>query len=171
MERFLLGKRKLDETARRPDQAATTGEDGGRVTPCTVLSWNANGLMARIEAKRHMEEFGQLVTRLSPDVVCIQEARIAAYCANLKVKKDSPDPRVRWRPADKEKHELEKALGAPPFTSMRRTCLRPPGPRSLTVRSPRARVLTRVVRRCPYPAQATSPSILWPTIALPAPCC
>lgn len=129
----MLGKRKLDETARRPDQAARTGEDGGRVTPCTVLSWNANGLMARIEAKRHMEEFGQLVTRLSPDVVCIQEARIAAYCANLKAKKDSPDPRVRWRPADKEKHELEKALGAPPFTSMRRTCLTaawPPQPHS-----------------------------------------
>jgi hypothetical protein len=70
-----------------------------------------------------MAEFGQLVRRLSPDVVCIQEAMIRAYCANPKAKADSNDRRIRGQPADDEAAKLKEMLHSP-FDSTRPT---PPG--------------------------------------------
>lgn len=127
MDRFL--KRKLDEPARRPDPATETAEAQERVTPSTVLSWNANGLMARIEASREVREFGQLVARLSPDVVCIQEARIRAYCATPRAPATSSHRRVRGRPADDENEKLQRLLRDPAFSSTRPARpSQPPGP-------------------------------------------
>lgn len=67
--------------------------------PRLIISWNANGLVAR--CNKDLEELRGLVRDKDPCLICIQEARVKAYCSNPKAKTDSEDPRNRSRPQDK----------------------------------------------------------------------
>ena len=117
MDRFLLGKRKASSSP-----PSSRAKERAR-SPSILVSWNANGLMARIEADQ-LVSFGRLVSEQSPDLIAVQEARVRAFCSNPTAKRDSREPRVRGRPAQDESVKLDKVLNRPPFDGE----TRPPRP-------------------------------------------
>jgi len=105
----------LAEDAPAPGRAAPTETASLPPTPpCKILTWNANGFASRAEAG-HLAEFGRLLSEHSVDVVCVQEARVKAHCANPK---DSAARRDRGKPAaDEEKARV--SLTKAPFDGAR----------------------------------------------------
>ena len=86
-------------------QRVAAAEVSAGVDPHTLVSWNCNGLMSRLTS--NLSELHQMVVQRDPCVVCIQEARVKAYCRNPKAKVSGPEPRERDRAAVEE---LDKGL-------------------------------------------------------------
>jgi|TARA_B100000524_G_scaffold302576_1_gene177372 exodeoxyribonuclease III len=85
--------------------------------PCTLVTWNANGLITR--AKSNSRDLQEFVREHDPDVLCVQEARVKAHCANPKAQSKSPDIRNRARPLASEAKELSPLLDTAPLKSYR----------------------------------------------------
>ena len=86
--------------------------------PETLITWNANGLMPRVASEIDLAALQARVRESSPDVICLQEARVKAFCANPKAKPGDGALRYRARPSDKEMKKggpLNKALRSAPL--------------------------------------------------------
>ena len=85
-----------------------------RLNPNTIISFNANGLASRLF--NNMESIQDMLTKEEPDVVCIQECKLAAHCDNPKAKRDDGHPRRRDRLSSgtkkqrEETHRINRAL-------------------------------------------------------------
>ena len=72
--------------------------------PCSFLSLNVNGLRTRVEQAdgAWLRGIGELVTRLEPDVIAMQEVKLTAK-APQGAKKGDGQPRERDQPWDNDK--------------------------------------------------------------------
>lgn len=109
---------------KRPREAEAGS--AGCSDPCTVVTWNANGLMARV--KSDLPKLQQFVRERDPDVLCVQEARVKAHCSNPKAKVGSADARDRSRPLASEAAQLRPLLEVPPLNSYRASVSSSPAP-------------------------------------------
>jgi len=110
MHRFLVGtKRKEPEP---PTQEGVLAND-----PLTIITFNANGLAPRLSY--NLEELQAMLRTHNPDLVCFQEARLKAHCANKKAKVGDDSRRERHRIHDSELEDksglLRKALASSPL--------------------------------------------------------
>ena len=80
-----------------------------RLNPKRIVSFNANGLASRLF--NNMESIQEMLTKEDPDVICIQECKLAAHCDNPKAKRDDGHPRRRDRLSSGTKKQRETSHG------------------------------------------------------------
>nr|ACG32002.1 hypothetical protein [Zea mays] len=100
---------------------AATGAGGdveGRPTeePFKFLTWNANSLLLRM--KSDWPAFSQLVARLDPDVICVQEVRMPA-AGSKGAPKNPSELKDDTSLSRDEKQVVLRALSASPFKDYR----------------------------------------------------
>ncbi|EKX40256.1 hypothetical protein GUITHDRAFT_75737 [Guillardia theta CCMP2712] len=103
-------KRRREEEVEESD---TSSASSGRL-PRSFLSWNANSLVNRCKEEENMRGFCDLVLKLEPDVIALQEVRMVAS-APPGSKRGDGRKRDRGSPRDNEKEckeELELVASA-----------------------------------------------------------
>ncbi|CAN6328868.1 unnamed protein product [Urochloa humidicola] len=97
--------------------AAASGEEGSPgEEPRKFLTWNANSLLLRM--KSDWPAFSQLVARLDPDVICVQEVRMPA-AGSKGAPKNPSELKDDTSSSRDEKQVVLRALSSSPFKDYR----------------------------------------------------
>lgn len=97
--------------------------DWGQRDPLSVVAWNCNGLPVRLSSPDDAAALLSFIEDCKPDIFCISEVRLPAYCASPKGKRGDGLPRVRSKLAQNDKKQqadkvrVDKLLSAPAFSS------------------------------------------------------
>ena len=77
-----------------------------RTNPNTIISFNANGFASRIF--QNMDSIQNLLKIEDPDIICIQECKLAAHCDSTNAKRGDGKPRRRHALSTSSKKSREE---------------------------------------------------------------
>ncbi|CAN1294230.1 DNA-(apurinic or apyrimidinic site) endonuclease [Linum perenne] len=99
-----------DQSAAKLDGTAETNQ------PLKFVTWNANSFLLRV--KNNWPEFSNLVSRIDPDVIAVQEVRMPA-AGSKGAPKNPGEIKDDTSSSREEKQILMRALSSPPFRDYR----------------------------------------------------
>ncbi|CAN1294228.1 DNA-(apurinic or apyrimidinic site) endonuclease [Linum perenne] len=108
-------KKPALEQQQQEDQSAAKLDDQTN-QPLKFVTWNANSFLLRV--KNNWPEFSNLVSRIDPDVIAVQEVRMPA-AGSKGAPKNPGEIKDDTSSSREEKQILMRALSSPPFRDYR----------------------------------------------------